>query len=200
MPWWFVPVFAGGGGGTATAGSGISLGTIFFFGSAVVAGIAIGSVIDISDDWLDTPTDEDEAGDVISKAGEQSKADARAVRNCANCVWCQVTIHAQGVLVGGDAKSTMTLGPYFVQGRTVTTREGIILLSGTHAMLQEELGRRAFREIEKMGIFARTAAFINSRPPHGLPNGEHRSEASRGASTNFRYDINVIGTVNAFMS
>lgn len=51
-----------------------------------------------------------------------------------------------------------------------------------------------------VGVFARTARFINSRPPHGLPPGEHRSEASRAASTMFRYDLNVVGTVNAFMS
>lgn len=94
----------------------------------------------------------------------------------------------------------MTLGPYFVQGRTVTTREGIVLLSGTHGLLKENLGRRPFKEIERMGVYARTAAFINSRPPGGLPFGEHRTETSRAASTQFRYDFNVVGTVFAFMS
>lgn len=59
MPWWFIPVFAGGGGGGAagagTAGGGIALGKILFWGSAVVAGVALGSAIRIADDWLDRP-------------------------------------------------------------------------------------------------------------------------------------------------
>ena len=124
-----------------------------------------------------------------SRAGDTSKADARAVRDCADCIWCQVTIHAPGRLVGGQSGSTKTLGPHFVRGRTVRTREGIVLLSGTHALLQEDLRRRAFREIERMGGFARTASFINSRPPHGLPPGARRSETSRAASTMFRYAL-----------
>ena len=202
MPWWFIPIFAGGGGGGAagagTAGGGIALGKILFWGSAVVAGVALGSAIRIADDWLDRPAEEDEVERILSQAGDKSKHDAQAVRDCADCIWCQVTIHAQGILVGGRGGSTLTLGPYFVNGRFVTTREGIILLSGTHALLKDRLGRRDFRAIESMGVFARTAQFINSRPPHGLPPGEHRAQTSRAASTQFRYDINVVGTIEAF--
>lgn len=202
MPWWFIPIFAGGGGGGAagagTAGGGIALGKILFWGSAVVAGVALGSAIRIADDWLDRPAEEDEVERILSQAGDKSKRDAQAVRDCADCIWCQVTIHAQGILVGGRGGSTLTLGPYFVNGRFVTTREGIILLSGTHALLKDRLGRRDFRAIESMGVFARTAQFINSRPPHGLPPGEHRAQTSRAASTQFRYDINVVGTIEAF--
>ena len=202
MPWWFIPIFAGGGGGGAagagTAGGGIALGKILFWGSAVVAGVALGSAIRIADDWLDRPAEEDEVERILSQAGDKSKRDAQAVRDCADCIWCQVTIHAQGILVGGRGGSTLTLGPYFVNGRFVTTREGIILLSGTHALLKDRLGRRDFRAIESIGVFARTAQFINSRPPHGLPPGEHRAQTSRAASTQFRYDINVVGTIEAF--
>ncbi len=203
MPWWFLPALAGaggGGGGAAATGGGITLGSILFWGSAVVAGVAVGTAINLADDWLDTPAEEDEVTDILTQAGDKSKADARAVRDCRDCVWCQVTIHAQGLLVGNSSGSTMTLGPYFVSGRTVTTREGIVLLSGTHALLQEDLGRRPFREIERMGVFARTAQFINTKPPHGLPPGEHRSQTSRAASSQFRYDLNVVGTINAFMA
>lgn len=202
MPWWFIPIFAGGGGGGAagagTAGGGIALGKILFWGSAVVAGVALGSAIRIADDWLDRPAEEDEVERILSQAGDKSKRDAQAVRDCADCIWCQVTIHAQGILVGGRGGSTLTLGPYFVNGRFVTTREGIILLSGTHALLKDRLGRRDFRAIESMGAFARTAQFINSRPPHGLPPSDHRAQTSRAASTQFRYDINVVGTIEAF--
>ena len=152
----------------------------------------------IADDWLEKPAEEAEVEGILTQAGDQSKRDAQAVRNCATCVWCQVTIHAQGILVGGRGGSTLTLGPYFVNGRFVTTREGIILLSGTHALLKDKLGRRDFRAIESMGVFARTAQFINSRPPHGLPPGEHRTQTSNAASTQFRYDINVVGTIEAF--
>ena len=201
MPWWFIPVFAGGGGGAAgagTAGGGFALGKILFWGSAVVAGVALGSAIRIADDWLDQPAEEDEVERILSQAGDQSKRGAQAVRDCAECIWCQVTIHAQGILVGGQGGSTLTLGPYFVNGRFVTTREGIILLSGTHALLKDRLGRRDFRAIESMGVFTRTAQFINSRPPHGLPPGEHRTQRSSAASSQFRYDINVLGTIEAF--
>lgn len=205
MAWWFVPLLVGGGGGggggAAATGGGISLGTILFYGSAVVAGVAVGTAINIADDWLDTPVEETEAERILTQAGDKSKADAEAVRNCAGCVWCQVTIHAQGRLVGGQSGSTKTLGPYFVQGRTVTAREGIILLSGTHALLKDKLGRSAFRSIEKIGAFAKTAKYINERPANGgLPNGEHRSERSQAVSTQFRYDLMVHGTINAFLS
>ncbi|MFC3529786.1 hypothetical protein ACFOMH_16545 [Paracoccus mangrovi] len=202
MPWWFIPVVVGGGGGggaaAGTAGGGITLGSVLFWGSAVVAGVAVGVAINIADDWLEKPAEEAEVEGILTRAGDQSKRDAQAVRNCATCVWCQVTIHAQGILVGGRGGSTLTLGPYFVNGRFVTTREGIILLSGTHALLKDKLGRRDFRAIESMGVFARTAQFINSRPPHGLPPGEHRTQTSNAASTQFRYDINVVGTIEAF--
>lgn len=202
MPWWFIPVVVGGGGGggaaAGTAGGGITLGSVLFWGSAVVAGVAVGVAINIADDWLEKPAEEAEVEEILTRAGDQSKRDAQAVRNCATCVWCQVTIHAQGILVGGRGGSTLTLGPYFVNGRFVTTREGIILLSGTHALLKDKLGRRDFRAIESMGVFARTAQFINSRPPHGLPPGEHRTQTSNAASTQFRYDINVVGTIEAF--
>lgn len=201
MAWFLLPLVVGGGGTAAGTGSGITLGSLLFWGSAVVAGIAVGTVVTIADDWLDTPTTDDETEGILTQVGDKSKADAQAVRDCANCAWCQILIHAQGTLVGGDGGSTMSLGPYFVNGRTVTTREGIVLLSATHAFLQENLGSRSFRGIEQLGTFARTAEYIRSRPANGgLPaRNDWRPQRPRAESTMFRYDINVYGTINAFL-
>ena len=64
MPWWFIPVVVGGGGGggaaAGTAGGGITLGSVLFWGSAVVAGVAVGVAINIADDWLEKPAEEAE--------------------------------------------------------------------------------------------------------------------------------------------
>lgn len=204
MPFWFlIPAVAGGGGGGGVAlGGGLSLGAIFkglLIGGTVIIGSAL--VIDLVDDYLDRPATESETDRIIDRAGETSKAERERLRGCRDCQWCQILIHAQGRLVGGSGGSTFTLGPYLVRNRTVFAREGIILLGATHAGLKDAIRGRNFKEIERMGVFARTAAFIQARPANGgLPMGEHRTGGNRTADGNFRYDINVMGTIPAFMS
>ena len=204
MPWWFfIPAVVGGGGGGAVAtGGGLTAGQLLtgvLIGGTVLVGGAL--VLDLVDDYLDAPPTESEAEGILAQTGQASRAEREALRGCRDCRWCQILIDAQGRLVGGSGGSTFTLGPYLVRDRTVTAREGIILLGATHAALQDEIRSRAFRKIERMGVFARTAAFIQARPANGgLPNGEHRAGGNRAADGQFRYDINVMGTIPAFLS
>jgi hypothetical protein len=49
-------------------------------------------------------------------------------------------------------------------------------------------------------VLGRTIAFIQSRPPGGIPTGEYRAEGLRRYSTRVRYDINAVCKINAFMA
>ena len=74
------------------------------------------------------------------------------------------------------------------------------VLGATHVAVEKAISNNSFKEIERVGAFARTASYITARPPGGgLPPGEHRANGIPNPGS-FRYDINVTGNINAFMS
>jgi hypothetical protein len=123
-----VPVVAGGGGG-ATLGGGAILGgvtatQVAVAGAVVVSAVVVGTVVN---DYLDRPVAQSETDAIIAQAGAVSKAARDQVRDCTNCVWCQINIQAQGTfLQQSDRTAPQGIGPYFVR-RTVFAREGVIL-------------------------------------------------------------------------
>lgn len=172
------------------------------FATVVVIATAV-EIIDIVDDYLDEQARKKENVErVRDRIGEKSKADQRRLQDCKECKWCLIIIQAQGVLVGNSGKSTMSLGPYVVQGRTVFTSEGIIVLGATHLMVEGAVGRRNLKAIENLGVFVKTAKYIKTRPPGGLPPGsmDYRASRSKSDDREFRYDIGVQGTIPAFLS
>ncbi len=188
---------------------GVGLGKVIAaaIAAVVVTAVVVAAaekIIDIVGDYLDEKAREKEYVDrVRERVGEKSKAEQRRLQDCKTCKWCLVIIQAQGVLVGGSSGSTMSLGPYVVEGRTVFANEGIILLGATQLMLDDALGRRALKQILALGAFARTAKYILERPPAGLPPGRMDYRAGGGgasADREFRYDIGVMGTISAFLS
>ncbi|WP_411840264.1 hypothetical protein [Paracoccus sp. ME4] len=198
------PLAAGaGGGGTAAAGGGALLGgltaaQVATAGAIIVSAVAVGVLVD---DYLDRPVTQPETDAIQNQAGERSKAERDQLRNCANCVWCQINIQAQGTFLPLRNRSdAQGIGPYLVQGRTVHAREGVIIAGLTHEWAQRTASRRDFRQIEQWGILARTIRYIQSRPPAGLPNGEHRTGGMASQNSRVRYDIEVRGTINAFMA
>ncbi len=162
--------------------------------TVIVGGVILSEVVDIVGDWIDI--EEDEAEEILGKVGERSR-EKRRREGCEKCKWCEIVIQAQGNLIGPDSGSTLSLGPYFRKGRTVTTREGLTILGATHLLAEEKTSRRNFREIERLGVFAATASFIQRCPPYGLQPGEHRVQ--KHLSERIRYDINVFGAINAFL-
>lgn len=160
--------------------------------------VATVKAIDIIDDYLDEKTTQNEIDQVLEKVGDVSRAARRRVDVCEECKWCQIVIQAQGLLIGSSTGSTVSLGPYFVQGRTVSTTEGITVLGATHVAVQKAVSNRAFRDIAQLSAFGKTASYIKARPPTGLPPGEHRA-GGIGNPGRFCYDINVTGNLNAFM-
>lgn len=200
MPILGAPALVGAGGGTATAttlGGGIT--ATQATGVIVVLGLL--SVGVLVDDYLDRPVTESEQDRIKAQAGERSKADRRRLQDCKDCIWCQINIQAQGnFLPLRDRSDAQGIGPYLVRGRTVYAREGVIVAGMTHMFAKKLASRRDFRQIESWDILGRTVAYILARPPAGLPPGEHRAEGLRQYSRQVRYDINVAGTINAFMA
>lgn len=170
----------------------IALGAVIAVG---VGTVVISDVIDLVDDWIDD-MDDSEAERSLERVGEVSRT-ARQRDGCERCKWCQIVIQAQGYLIGPSSGSTVSLGPYFRLGQTVTTREGVTVLGATHLLVESEVSRRDFREIEKLRVFSATSSYISARPPAGLPPGEYRAGGSFAGK--IRYDINVTGTINAFL-
>lgn len=173
-------------------------------GTAVVT-VGGPKVIDLIDDYLDEQEREQEQERVerlLDRVGEKSRAEQRRLSVCKECKWCLIIIQAQGVLVGNDGGSTLSKGPYVVEGRHVFTSEGIIVLGATHVLLTDTLGRRTLREIERLEAFARTAEYIRTRPPRGLQPGymDYRANAKVAQNRMFRYDIGVQGTIPAFLT
>jgi len=202
------PIAAGAGGGTAAVGGGTALVggltatelVVLGVTAVAVAGYAVSGIID---DYLDEPTTESEVDNILDKAGERSKAESRRLRDCAECVWCQVNIQAQGSFVdpiGGRATS-QGIGPYLVQGRTVYVREGIIIAGATHEFTKERAGRKNFKQIERWAILAKTIKYIQQQPPSGLAPGmsDYRPGTLKRYTSEIRYDIGVFGTINAFI-
>jgi hypothetical protein len=201
MPMLGIPALAGfGGGGSAVVGgltaaevitAGVAAGTL------VVSAVALSNIVG---DYLDRPVAQSETDAIVAQAGAASKAARDKVRDCRDCVWCQINIQAQGTFLPLQNRSDpQGIGPYFVSGRTVTAREGVLVAGLTHAFAQTLASRRDFRQIESWDLLGRTIAFIQSRPPGGIPTGEYRAEGLRRYSTEARYDINVVCTINAFM-
>ncbi len=207
MPQLGIPALVGGGGGGAAGGATVVGGltaaelTVLGVGLTIVGGLAVSQVIN---DYLDTPVTEREADSVLSQAGDRSRAEQRRLQDCAECVWCLVNIQAQGSYVeprSGRAPR-QGAGPYLVEGRTVYVREGIILAGAAHEFSKDVASRRNFRDIESWGILAKTIAYIQAQPPHGLTPGarDYRPGSLRRYTSEIRYDILVSGTVNAFMA
>lgn len=193
-----------GGGGTAAGGGailgGITAGQVATAGAVIISAVAVGALVD---DYLDRPVENSEAEAVKAQAGEKSKADRRALADCVECQWCQINIQAQGnFLPLRNRSDPQGIGPYLVNGRTVFTREGVIVAGLTHEWSKSIASRRNFRQIESWDILGRTIAYILSRPPGGLPPGsnDYRAEGLRRYSSDVRYDIGVQGTINAFMA
>ncbi|MGH1453356.1 MAG: hypothetical protein ACRBBV_09305 [Paracoccaceae bacterium] len=205
MPQLAIPALAGAGGGGAAAGGtvlgGLTAAEVLTAGAAATALVATGvATIAVIDDYLDSPATQSEAETIAAQAGDASKAERRALEDCANCVWCQINIQAQGnYLPLRNRSDAQGIGPY-LRRRTVFAREGLIVLGLTHEFARGLASRRNFREIESWGILTKTAAFISSRPPAGLPNGEHRAGGLARYANSVRYDIMVMGTINAFMA
>lgn len=206
-----VPVLATAGGSTAAVGTTAAAGGTVFAGltatQLVAAGVVLsaGAVLAVGaliDDDLDSPVRPGEAEAINSRAGDASKAERDRVRGCSTCVWCQINIQAQGDLIYGQGQrpARQGIGPYF-QPRTIFVREGVIIAGLTHEWVKGVARRSAVRQIDSWGVLANTVAYIQrSQASGGLPPGEWRANAPRSQNTQVRYDINVVGTVNAFMS
>lgn len=143
--------------------------------AVVMGGVVLSEIVDTVDDWIEDIS-EDEAEKIVGQVGDKSRKKRR--EGCEECDWCEIVIQAQGYLVGPSSGSTLSLGPYFRSGQTVTTREGITVLGATHLLVKEKASRRDFREIERLGAFAATASYIEGCPPYGLSPGTYRAERS----------------------
>jgi len=100
----------------------------------------------------------------------------------------------------GGAGTVRRIGPYLVQGRTVFAREGVIIAGLTHEFAKGVARSRDFKNITSWRILERTVSYIQSRPPGGLPPGEHRPGSLERYSSDVRYDIMVTGTIFAFVA
>ena len=131
-------------------------------------------------------------------SGAQSRADRDAVRNCQDCIWCQINIQAQGnFFERGGRPDVQGIGPYFRSGRTIFAREGVIVAGLTHEFAEGIARRRDFRDVVSWGILAKTVQYILSRPPGGLPPGEHRAGGTERYASDARYDIMIPpGSIN----
>lgn len=203
MPMLGIPALAGaGGGGGAVLFGGLTTAEIITAGVAagtlVVSAVALGNIIN---DYLDRPVAQSETDTIVQTAGEVSKKARDRVRDCRDCVWCQINIQAQGTFLPLARRTDpQGIGPYFVSGRTVFAREGVIIAGLTHAFAQTLASGRNFRQIESWGVLGKTIAFIQRCPPGGIGNGEYRPGSSERFATQARYDINVVCTINAFMA
>lgn len=203
MPMLGIPALAGvGGGGGGALFGGLTASQVIIAGVAagtiVVSAVALGSIVN---DYLDRPVVQSETDAIVERAGAVSKAARDRVRDCRDCVWCQINIQAQGTLLPlANRSDPQGIGPYFVSGRTVFAREGVLIAGLTHAFAQTLASRRDFRQIESWDLLGRTIAFIQSRPPGGIPTGEYRAQGLARYATQARYDINVVCTINAFMA
>jgi hypothetical protein len=198
-----VPVLAGAGaaGGTAATGGailgGLTASQLLIAGAVVVGGVIVSAV---ANDYLDRPVTVSETDAIIAQAGAKSKADRATVTDCKNCVWCQINIQAQGTYLPLAKRSDpQGIGPYLVIGRTVFAREGVIIAELTHVFAKTLATRSNFRKIEDWNLLGRTIEWILQRPPGGIPNGEYRVSSPSSQNSLARYDINVLGTINAFM-
>lgn len=203
-----VPAAAAVGGGTAAAGGTAVLGGLTATQVAAVAVYSTALVVtgvvalDVISDALDTPVTTSEAETIVARAGEVSKAERDRLRGCATCIWCQINIQAQGTLIygAGARPARQGIGPY-LRERTIFAREGIIITGITHEFVRDVAPGRGFSQIETWAILARTVAFIQKRVANGgLPPGEYRAPAPSSQNSQARYDINVLGTINAFLS
>ncbi len=194
---------AGAGGGGAALGGGAILGGVTATQVAVAGAVVVSAVVAtaVVNDYLDRPVAQSETEAILGQAGAVSKAARDRVRDCRDCVWCQINIQAQGTMLPiSNRSAAQGIGPYFVSGRTVFAREGVIIAGLTHEFAKGLASRRDFRQIQSWDLLGRTIAFILSRPPGGIPTGEYRAEGLRRYSTEARYDINVVCTINAFMA
>jgi hypothetical protein len=124
----------------------------------------------------------------------------RRLSDCRNCIWCQINIQAQGTFLEPNGRPEIQgIGPYLVTGRTVTAREGVIVAGATHAFAQGVASRRDFRQIDAWDGLGRTIRWIQAKPPGGIGNGEWRVGSPGNQARSVRYDIMVVGTINAFM-
>lgn len=116
-----------GGGGTAAAGGGRLLGgltaaQVATAGAIIVSAVAVGVLVD---DYLDRPVTQPESEAIRAQAGDRSKAERDRLRDCVNCVWCQINIQAQGTFLPLRNRSdAQGIGAYLVQGRTVLCPRG----------------------------------------------------------------------------
>lgn len=203
MPMLGIPALAGVGGGG---------GTVLFGGlttaQVITAGVAAGTIVAsavalnaIVDDYLDRPVGQSETDAIVQTAGETSKRARDKVRDCRNCIWCQMNIQAQGNwLPLSNRSDPQGIGPYFVAGRTVFVREGVIIAGLTHAFAETLASRKNFKLIKSYNILGETIAFMQRCPPAGIGNGEYRAGRLERYSSDVRYDINVVCTINAFMA
>jgi hypothetical protein len=206
MPMLGIPALAGVGGTGAATGTVVTGGTILGGVTATqvaIAGVAVVSAVGLKvlvDDYLDSPVAASEADGILAAAGAPSKEARRRVTDCAACLWCQINIQAQGTFLPLRNRSDpQGIGPYFVLGRTVTAREGVIIAGLTHTFAQGLASSRNFRQIESWDVLGRTIKWIQEKPPGGIGNGEHRVGSPGNQARSVRYDINVVCTINAFM-
>ena len=204
------PILAGAGAAGSTAAAGTAATTtgsvilggytatqVAAAGAVVVGGVYVTSVLN---DRLDSPVTVSETDAIIAQAGAKSKADRAAVTDCRNCIWCQINIQAQGTYLSLVSRSApQGIGPFFVLGRTVRAREGVIIAELTHVFAKTLATRSNFSRIEDWNLLGRTIEWILERPPGGIPNGEYRVSNPSSQNSLARYDINVLGTINAFM-
>lgn len=124
-----VPVGAAAGGGTPLGGGAILGGltasqiaaAMFYSAALVVTGVL---ALDVISDALDTPVTQSEAETIAGHAGDASKAERERLRGCAECIWCQVNIQAQGTLIyGADVRPTRQgIGPLPAPENHICTR------------------------------------------------------------------------------
>jgi hypothetical protein len=201
MPMLGIPALAGAGGGATVGGGavvgGVTATQVVIAGAVVVSAVGVKALVD---DYLDRPVAASEADGILAAAGAPSKEARRRGTDCAACLWCQINIQAQGTFLPLRNRSDpQGIGPYFVLGRTVTAREGVIIAGLTHTFAQGLANRRDFRQIESWDVLGRTVKWIQEKPPGGIGNGEHRVGSPGNQARSVRYDINVVCTINAFM-